>query len=157
MKTFYNITKALKDSLEANNVTSVVTMGDITDVDLNRRTIFPLAHIIPQSGAVQDTTTSMSISILFMDVVDYSDTNAKDEAEPFYGNNNIQDILNTQFYAANMLVQELKRGSLWDEDIQIPNGTEATLEPFLDRFENVLAGWTLTFTLQYRNTDISIC
>ena len=46
MKSYYEITEALNTHLSNNQITKTVTIGDITDVDLNKRSIFPLAHII---------------------------------------------------------------------------------------------------------------
>lgn len=154
MQAYYDITKALKDQLE-NEITKTVTLGDISQVDLNRRSIFPLAHIICNSGTIAENVITLDFSILFMDLVDISTKNAKDEAEPFYGANNIQDVHNTQLAAANLLTQALLRGDLWDSWYQVEGST--TVEPFQDRFENTVAGWTLNFTVVIRNTDTSIC
>ena len=46
MRQFYNLTKTIKDTLEANSQVNVVTFGDIFDIDLNKQTIFPLSHIM---------------------------------------------------------------------------------------------------------------
>lgn len=154
MRAYYDITKALKDQL-ANEITNTVTLGDISEVDLNRRTIFPLAHIICNAGSIGERIITLDFSILFMDVVDISLESTKDSSEPFYGNNNIQDVHNTQLAAANLLTQAMLRGELWDEYYQVVG--DPTLEPFQDRFENVVAGWTLNFSVQIRNTDTSIC
>lgn len=155
MRIFYDITTAIKNQLEANEVTKTVTLGDITDVDLNRQTIFPLAHMIPNQATLNGNTVSLDISIIFADLVDYSTEETKAQNDPFFGNNNLQDVLNTQMYVATLLAQELTRGDLWDSYYQVT--TSPTLEPFLDRFENNLAGWVMTFSVDVRNTDISIC
>lgn len=155
MRIFYGLTKAIKDSLESNSVTNTVTFGDITQVDLNKQSIFPLAHLIVNSASLNGSTVSLDMSIILCDIVDYSQENAKDQPEPFYGHDNTQDILDTQLYVANLLAQELTRGNLWDEYYQVESAP--TLEPFLDRFENVLAGWVLNVSINVRNTDLSIC
>ena len=154
MRIYYRVTEALKNALE-NEITKTVTLGDITEVDLNKRSIFPLAHIIVNSGSITERTISLDVSILFMDLVDVSLENVKDQTEPFYGANDLQDVHNTQLAAANLLVQSMLRGTLWDDDIKV-EGTP-TVEPFKDRFENTLAGWVLNFTVEARNTDTSIC
>ena len=154
MRIYYRVTEALKNALE-NEITKTVTLGDITEVDLNKRSIFPLAHIIVNSGSITERTISLDVSILFMDLVDVSLENIKDQTEPFYGANDLQDVHNTQLAAANLLVQSMLRGTLWDDDIKV-DGTP-TVEPFKDRFENTLAGWVLNFTVEARNTDTSIC
>ena len=43
---FYQITETIKDQLFADDNINTVTTGDITDIDLNKQTIFPLCHII---------------------------------------------------------------------------------------------------------------
>ena len=154
MRIYYTVTEALKNALE-NEITKTVTLGDITEVDLNKRSIFPLAHIIVNSGTITERTMSLDVSILFMDLVDVSLENVKDQTEPFYGANDLQDVHNTQLAAANLLVQSMVRGALWDDDIKVEGAP--TVEPFKDRFENTLAGWALNFTVEARNTDTSIC
>jgi PhoH-like ATPase len=72
----------------------------------------------------------------------------------FRGNDNVQDILNTQLSVLNRLIQRLRMGDLHTDMYQL-NGT-ASLDPFYDRFENQLAGWTATMDLQIYN-DIYIC
>lgn len=155
MRAYYQIIEALNNSLSNNNITQSVTIGDITEVDLNRRTIFPLAHIVPTAGAIEQSFITIDFSITFADVVDISDENAKNNPEPFLGHNNLQDVHNTQLAAANLLVQSMLRGDLWDNDFKVT--TSPTVEPFQDRFENTLAGWVLSFQVEIRNTDTSIC
>jgi hypothetical protein len=90
-----------------------------------------------------------------MDVIDETKENPRAQAEPFYGTSNVQDILNTQLAVINDVVQELRRGQLYSDLYQL-DGTP-TCQPFTERFENLLAGWTATFDVLLANTEISIC
>ncbi len=72
----------------------------------------------------------------------------------FTGNNNLQDILNTHLGVLNKLIQLLRRGSLHTDQYQLVG--DPTLEPFYDRFENQLAGFTATMDIIIYN-DITIC
>lgn len=155
MRQFYNITKTIKDTLEANSQVNVVTFGDIYDVDLNKQTIFPLAHIMVNQAVIDDQTITMNISVIAMDIVDVSKADPRDQNEPFYGINNEQDVLNTQLAVLNDLMAQLKRGTLYTELYQL-SGSPTCL-PFTERFENLLAGWTATFDVILPNTEISIC
>jgi len=155
MRQFYNITKTIKDTLEANSQVNVVTFGDIYDVDLNKQTIFPLAHIMVNQAVIDDQTITMNISVIAMDIVDVSKANPRDQNEPFYGINNEQDVLNTQLAVLNDLMAQLKRGTLYTELYQLSGAP--TCIPFTERFENLLAGWTATFDVILPNTEISIC
>jgi hypothetical protein len=97
----------------------------------------------------------MNVSIVCMDIVDETKENPRDQAEPFYGINNEQDILNTQLAVINDVVQELRRGTLYSDLYQLDGNPICT--PFTERFENLLAGWTATFDVLLANTEISVC
>lgn len=38
---FYQVTQAIKDQLELDPIVTTVTYGDIFDIDLNKKTLFP--------------------------------------------------------------------------------------------------------------------
>jgi len=151
MTGFYNVTKKIKDALNAEPFVNTVSYGSLDDVDLNKQTIFPLSHIIVNNCNVVSNTMTFNISILAMDIVDES----KDEVtDIFVGNDNEQDVLNTQLEVLNRVVVLLQRGDLYTDLFQI----EGTIgcEPFVDRFENKLAGWAATFDVLVKN-DMTIC
>jgi hypothetical protein len=155
MRQFYDITTKLKDTLEANSQVNVVTTGDLFDVDLNKQTIFPLSHIIVNQATFEGQVVRMSVSLVCMDLVDDTKENPRAQAEPFYGTSNVQDILNTQLAVINDVVTELRRGTLYSDLYQLDGNPTCT--PFLERFENLLAGWTATFDVLLANTEISVC
>jgi len=151
MKGFYNIINKIKDTLELEPFVNTVTYGNIDDVDLNKQNIFPLSHIIVNNSNISDKTINFNISILFMDIVDES---KKVDTSKFISNDNEQDVLNTQLAVAARLTSLLKRGSLYTDLYQLQN--DVSCEPFVDRFENKLAGWTATFDVLIQN-DMTIC
>jgi hypothetical protein len=155
MRQFYDITTKLKDTLEANSQVNVVTTGDIFDIDLNKQTIFPLSHIIVNQATFEGQIVRMNVSLVCMDLVDETKENPRAQAEPFYGTSNVQDILNTQLAVINDVVTELRRGTLYSDLYQLDGNPTCT--PFLERFENLLAGWTATFDVLLANTEISVC
>jgi len=146
---FYLLLEQLKDTLLVDVKT--VTTGDITEVDLSKQTIFPLSHIIVNNATSGENVLTFNVSILSMDVVDESKEATSDI---FRGNDNEQDILNTQLSVLNKAIQKFRIGSLYQDGYQIVG--DVTLEPFYDRFENKIAGWTATFDLMIAN-DIDIC
>jgi len=148
---FYEITQAIKNQLQLDPFVNTVTIGDIFKVDLNKQTIFPLAHIIVNNVQYNGPTLNYNISVLCMDVVDESKTLTEDI---FLGNDNEQDILNTQLAVANRFLEVLKRGAL-AEDYELLNGT-SNIEFFTERFENKLAGVTFTFDMAIQN-DMTKC
>jgi|TARA_B110000967_G_C18813809_1_gene525063 hypothetical protein len=151
MKGFYNVTETIKNQLLSDVNVNTVTMGDITKVDLSKQTLFPLSHMIVNSVTNEDSILRYNISILSMDIVDIS----KDEVvDLFIGNNNEQDVLNTQLVVLNKLVQVLRGGDLYTSMYQLDGSP--SFEPFMDRFENEVAGWTLSLDVIVPN-DITIC
>jgi len=151
MKGFYNVTDKLKDALIAEPFVNTVTFGSIDDVDLNKQTIFPLSHITVNNTIVGTKTLTFNISILSMDIVDIS----KDEVtDVFVGNDNEQDVLNTQLALQTRVINTLQRGDLYTDLYQVQG--DVTCEPFVDRFENKLAGWAATFDVVVQN-DMTIC
>ena len=151
MTGFYDLTQKIKDTLQAEPFVNTVTYGSLDDVDLNKQTIFPLSHIIVNDATISQSTVSFNISVLSMDVVDES----KDEAtDNFVGNDNEQDVLNTQLAIQNRLIALLQRGDLYRDKFQVE--AEVTCEPFVDRFENKLAGWVATFDVVIQN-DMTVC
>ena len=148
---FYQLTETIKEELLKDQNINTVTPGDITDVNLNKQDIFPLGHIIINNVIDQENVLSFNISILACDIVNQSKELTYDR---FTGNNDVQDILNTQLAVLNRLIQRLRKGTLYSDMYQLEGNP--SLEPFYDRFENQLAGWTATFNVLIYN-DIYIC
>ena len=151
MKGFYQVTQVIKDQLLSDVNVNTVTTGDITRIDLSKQTMFPLSHIVVNNVGNEDNILRFSLSVLSMDVVNIS---KEEVVDIFIGNNNEQDILNTQLAVLNKLVQVLRGGTLHQDLYQL-DGTP-NFEPFYDRFENEMAGWALTFDVIIPN-DINIC
>lgn len=151
IQSFYDLTTKIKDILQADENTNTVTFGDITEVDLNKQTIFPLSHIMINNVTDNGQTLSYNISVMAMDLVDTS----KDETTNiFVGNDNRQDVLNTQLSVLNRLHQKLRKGTPHQDGYHLEGA--ASLEAFYDRFENELAGWVSTFDVVTMN-NIDIC
>ena len=150
MSTFYEITTVIKEQLQLDTFVNTVTMGDIFKVDLNKQTIFPLSHIIVNNASYQGPIWNYNISILCMDIVDESKELITDI---FVGNDNEQDVLSTQLMVVNRFLEVLRRGLLADDYELIGN---PSIEFFVDRFENKIAGVTATFDMAIANT-MTIC
>ncbi len=148
---FYQLTETIKEQLLEDKNINTVTTGDITDVNLNKQDIFPMGHIIVNSVVDQEQVLRFNITVLAMDIVDQSKELTIDR---FKGNANEQDILNTQLSVLNKLIQVLRKGNLHQNKYQLEGNPSC--EPFYDRFENMLAGWTCTMDVLIHN-DITIC
>jgi len=148
---FYLVIDTIKDELLSNPNITTCTFGDITDIDLEKQTMFPLAHIIIESVTNTEKTLQFNFTILTMEQID---TKKEYSEDLFTGNTNTQDILNTQLAVSNRLVTRLRSGELFKDGYQLVG--DPTCEPFFDRFENVLAGWSTSFSVEIFN-DIYKC
>jgi len=151
MQGFYNITTKIKETLALDDFVNTVTYGDIFEIDLNKQDIFPLSHFIVNSATLNGSVWQFNMSLLCMDIVDES---KEDVTDKFLGNDNEQDVLNTQMAVINRLLELLRRGDLHTDLYQLEGSP--TIEPFVDRFKNKVAGWTLTFDVLIPN-GMTIC
>jgi len=148
---YYQLTTTIKDNLLNDSNVNTVTTGDITDIDLNKQTIFPLAHIIVNNVTSQEQALSFNITIMAMDLINEDKDSVTDI---FVGNDNEQDVLNTQLAVLNRIIALLRRGSLYTTKYQLDG--DPSCEPFYERFENRLAGWAATMNILIQN-DVGTC
>lgn len=153
MRQVYTVIEKLKNRLDANKITNKVSFGDILQIDLDKTTIYPLAHITMGDVVFSDHIVIASVQLFCLDIVDKTNELSSDDL--FYGNDNLQDVLNTQLQVVNDVQQHLRRGDLFDDKLQLI--TDVTANPFLDNFENELAGWAVNISIELPNTEISIC
>lgn len=152
MKGFYHITEKLKEI--ADTQVNVVTEGDIFEVDLNKQTIFPLLHIITDSATIGEKTTQMDFTLLCMSSVDVSNDDPRDLIEPFFKTSNEQDVLNSTLNYLNNIIAEFRRGEAYDDNYKLQG--DPVCEPFRERFTNLLAGWSCSFSVLVFNEQ-KIC
>lgn len=151
MKQVYETTTKIKDQLQAEPFINTVTFGSLNDVDLDKQSIFPLSHLTINSTSVATNVLRFNMSILVMDIVDISKEETTDK---FTGNDNEQDVLNTTLAVLTRVLNIMQKGDLYSQKYQIED--VVSCEPFVDRFENKLAGWAATFDVVVQN-DMTIC
>ena len=151
IRSFYLITQAIKTELENDPSVNTVSFGDITELDLRKQTMFPLAHIMLNSVTNRDNVLVYNLSIFAMDLVDVSKSETTDW---FKGNDNEQDVLNTSLNVLNKLTTKLRKGALFLDRYQLDS--DVIFEPFVERFDNSLAGFVGTFDILVTN-DVDIC
>ena len=146
-RTYFSVLETLRNELLRQDKVRTVTAGDITQIDLDKQTIFPLAHIIVNDVSFEPQIITYNISVLLMDIV-HEDTTTN---EPLiYNTDNEEYILNSMLHIGNYVTDRLSKGALYDGNQFVERST-VTAEPFKDRFENELAGWAFTFDITLRN------
>lgn len=154
MTSVYDIISAIKTFLRDHPIVNSVTFGDITQIDLNKTTIFPLSHFFIGNVVMTEHAMRVTVSLLFLDIVDYTKEHNSNDLGDRQNSDNLVDVYNTQLQIANALIQDLKRGDLYRDKYQLAN--DPVCEPFKDRFENELAGWSVDLEIDIIN-DISVC
>lgn len=148
MNTLYKLTDKLNTELKNNALINTVTYGDITEVDLDKQTIFPLAHVNLTGASIESSTSTIGINVLLMDIVDVSKEINYDD---FTGNDNEHDVLNSMLAAGTKTYQEFLRGLSYKDGFH-SDGQPADVEFFTDRFENKLAGVSISFSVTIKNS-----
>lgn len=138
----YSLINKIKEALLEEPFVNTATEGDIFEVDLAKRTLFPLSHIMINNATHQGNVIQFNVTILTMDLL-----NQKDES-------NKVDIWNTQMSVGVRVLDRLNRGDLRSDFWELTGSP--SFEPFTERFENDLAGWAVTFDVLVRN-DMTIC
>lgn len=150
---FYELIDTLKQLTEGNDFTNKITFGELSDVNLSKDDTFPLLHLMVEEAVIEERTIDYRVTIVAADLVDVIDEDLG--VEDFYGNDNTQDVLNTQLRVLTELTNGLRRLDLVETGFsKLSEAVSAT--PFKDRFENEIAGWECTITIQKLN-DASIC
>jgi len=148
---FYTAIDKLKTHLDADALVNSVSEGDIFQVDLAKQTIFPLVHIMVNSCTFEVNVLRFNISLIAMDLVDIS---KNENTNVYLGNDNTQDALNSTLAILNRAYDIMLHGSLAYDLFQIDGNPNC--EPFTERFENLLSGWTMTFDVLVPN-EMTIC
>ena len=148
---FYTAIDKLKAHFDADALVNSVSEGDIFQVDLAKQTIFPLVHIMVNSCTFEVNVSRFNISLIAMDLVDIS---KNENTNVYLGNDNTQDALNSTLAILNRAYDVMLHGSLAYDLFQIDGNPNC--EPFTERFENLLSGWTMTFDVLVPN-DMTIC
>ena len=152
MNNIFKLTDKIKEELQGNALINQVTFGDLFEVDLLKKNIFPLAHVGMASARIGEGVAYIDLSILFLDIVDEQ---KQEQTDQFYGNDNEHFVLNSMFAAATKTVQELMRGDLYADGFQLEQD-DVSLEFFSERFEDKLAGVGLDMTITIKNT-LDLC
>ena len=146
--TLENLYKKINSVLSNNVFVTTVTKGDIFEVDLTS-VDYPLAHFGITSANYDTQTLQYVFQVIVMDLV------SKDES-------NEENVLGDTLQVIGDLISQLKNEDDDDyddfrNDIRILDSVSC--EPFTERFDNEVSGFTATITIEVNfesNTNKSI-
>jgi hypothetical protein len=148
---YYSAVKYIADQLRAAGF-NTVTFGEIDEVDLQRESIFPLAHIVPESCGIAQQPFTYTFTIIALDTVFFPKGDIKNEIEPFFGMDNTQDVLADIHFRLANFGEYIKRGA--GEFVLQSDGLD--IDPFKERWESLVSGWVMGITIGGKNYG-SIC
>ena len=143
---YYNVLDYFKLIMKNHPSINHVSQGDASDFDQNPFPAYPVANIMVSQSELREKTIVHSIDIIVADKVkekNNESTGANNEQTvPFYGTDDSVDILANTMAIINDLTTFTQFGT---EAFDIEGNIIVT--PFVDRFNNKLAGHVASFRL----------
>jgi len=149
MNAYYAVTQKLYTELLDEVDINSVTKGDITRIDINKKNIFPLAHVFISDAEINTQTIIFSVQVFAMNLRHELEETISDK---FIGNDNEDDNLNAMLYVLVRLHNKILK---FGEDFRVLN--TPTLEAFTEEQENVVDGWVMSFQVEYPISEIDNC
>ena len=148
-KTYNNLIDTLKQLGAKHHQISTTTVGDIYDIDLEKNTLYPLMHINPVNVSTGTFGLTYNFQIFLMDLVDTDNANEQDV---------YNDVLQTCIDIISIF-----RNSKWQAQLELDINApvyftegDYTLEPFTERFDQSVTGWTFEIGIVVAN-DFQSC
>tara|TARA_R110002153_G_scaffold134544_3_gene283941 strand:- start:10551 stop:11099 length:549 start_codon:yes stop_codon:yes gene_type:complete len=167
-KTYNNVVNTLLRLGEYHEQISTTSVGDIFSLDLEKNTEYALLHLNPTSVTTGDSQLTYNFQIFIMDSVtereNWTLNNADANFPKLYKTlSNEQDVYNETLQIATDFIGMLRHSSRQSlegvNDINFPlyfTQDQFTIEPFQERFDNLLCGWTFTIGVLVKN-DFQTC
>jgi len=150
MRGFYTTIDLLKTLLQQDINVHTIVHGLKSGMDINKKNIFPLAHLQILSSVADTNFISFTFEVAVLDLRNISKTIVTDK---FLQNDNELDNLNTCHAVLNRLITKLKiRNNDKIELNNVPN-----LTPIIFEEMNLLDGWRCELELIIPNTEINVC
>ena len=162
-KTYNNVINTLKNIGASHHQIATVTTGDIFDINLEKMEKFALMHINPVNVTTSDFGLTYNFQIFICDLV--SEKADWTEATIQSANNlsNEQEVLSETLQISvdiiSMLRHSLYQSMVGVNDVNDPlyfAEGQQTLEPFTERFDNLLTGWVFSLGVLVAN-DFDAC
>ena len=161
-KTYNNAINTLKELGGQHLQIASTTTGDIYDIDLEKNTLFPLLHINPVNVSTGQSQLIYNFQLFIMDAVSQKENWTEANLQSANNLSNEQEVLSNCLQICVDIIG-MMRHSKWqgageldiDEPVYFTDG-EFTIEPFTERFDNVLTGWVFSIGIVVQN-DFQTC
>ncbi len=166
-KTYNNIIYTLARLGEQHNQIESVSVGDIYSINLEKHQKFPLLHINPVNVTTGDSELVYNFQVFIMDLVSEKDNWKTHQAQQLTklidNKDNQQQVLNQALEISTDLISMLRHSMHQslngvndiNDAIYFTEG-QYTIEPFEERFDNLMAGWVFNLGVRVMN-DFDAC
>jgi|TARA_R110001583_G_scaffold32864_1_gene111489 hypothetical protein len=166
-KSYNNVINFLARLGEYHAQIATVSVGDIFDINLEKMEKMVLLHINPTSVATGDSELIYNFQLFICDLVSEKDNWQTYQAEGLTKlldpKNNEQEVWNQTLDICTDFIGMLRHSSRQSlegvNDINAPlyfTQDQFNIEPFQERFDNLLCGWTFTIGIKVMN-DFQTC
>tara|TARA_R100001244_G_scaffold92141_1_gene69640 strand:- start:49 stop:585 length:537 start_codon:yes stop_codon:yes gene_type:complete len=163
-KTYNNAIDTLKQLGTEHKQIATTTTGDIWKIDMNE-TLFPLFHINPVNVTTGQSELTYNFQLFVMDAVTEKEDWTQDNFQSADYLSNEQEVMSSCLQICVDIIG-MFRHSKWQSahyqgtlDIDAPvyfTDGEYTLEPFQERFDDLLTGWVFSIGIVVEN-DFQTC
>ena len=147
---YYNTLNYFKTIMKNHPSIAKVTQGDIYNFDATEFPQYPIGNVLIQATTFGKKTTDYKVQLIVADKVkvleNRSDGRTNEQVVPFNGTDDVVDIHANTLSIVNDLTAYTQRSTYGFEI----NG-DISCTPFVDRFNNGLAGWSTEFDLTCHN------
>lgn len=148
---YYNALDYFQTIMSNHPSIEKVTTGGIEEIDGREFSMYPLGNVNILSSTISDSTTIHEIQLVIADKIKNKDNESNpitnEQNIPFYGVDDTVDILANTLAIINDLTSFTQYSvAAFDIDGDI------VCEPFMDKFNNGLAGYVATFSLTTHNS-----
>jgi hypothetical protein len=151
MREFYTTIDFLKGLLQEDINVHTVLHGLKSTMDINKKNIFPIAHIQVTNSTIQSGYVGFTFEVVAVDLRNISKQMVTDK---WLGNDNELDNLNTTHAILNRLLTKLRNTR---NDFKIELNNEPSLQPIIFEETNLLDGWRTEIELIIPNNEINVC
>ena len=159
MQTYYSFVNFISNVCVAHPSITTFTQGDLSDVNLLKQELFPIAHLIVNNITISSGQMTYNCNLLVMDNVRLIQQVADSTGhynvlvEDYKTNTNIIDVFSSTLSTCNDIYSYIYRNP---EALSYNIYGDVVITPFDDRFDNALAGQAMAFRITVGN-DNNIC
>ena len=155
MNSYYTLIETLKRIFEDDERVSTIVTGDTSDVDVYKRNIYPLVHlVVTDSPYIEQNTTAVTRYNVEITVVDIRDINKNENRDKFWLNDNRHDNWNLTRSILKEAQSKLIKDK-FDTNVTLESAGSAT--PLTFAKENLLDGWQQNWTIDAPDLFVDKC